>query len=285
MMRPRRLARIIVVLAMATSLAAQTPTFSARRESVRVDVLVTDNGRVVTGLEPADFDVRDNGVTQQVDLVSFQEIPLNVVLALDGSSSVSGEKLEHLNQAGRAVLGRLKMGDRAALLTFSEKVAVRERLTTEFDQLRARLDDVRPSGDTALIDGVQAAMALGGADSGRNLLIVFSDGLDTASVLPAESVLDAAKASETVVYGVAIRGSGKPEFLRDLGAQTGGAVFEIESTRDLSATFQKILDEFRQRYLVSYSPQGVAGAGWHRLEVRLKGKKGTVKARAGYQAR
>jgi hypothetical protein len=47
--------------------------------------------------------------------------------------------------------------------------------------------------------------------------------------------------------------------------------------------FLGILDEFRQRYLVSYSPRGVAGDGWHQLEVRIKGRRGVaVKARAGY---
>ena len=65
---------------------------------------------------------------------------------------------------------------------------------------------------------------------------------------------------------------------------TGGSVLEIESTRDLSQTFLRILEEFRQRYLLSFSPRGVSSTGWHRLEVRVKGRRGTVNARAGYQA-
>jgi hypothetical protein len=48
--------------------------------------------------------------------------------------------------------------------------------------------------------------------------------------------------------------------------------------------FLKILDEFRQRYLISYSPTGVAPDGWHRLDVRVKGRRLTVKSRTGYQA-
>jgi hypothetical protein len=67
----------------------QTPTFSSRLEVVRVDVLVTEDGRPVHGLKPADFDIRDEGVPQTVDIVSFEEIPLNVVLAMDISDSVS----------------------------------------------------------------------------------------------------------------------------------------------------------------------------------------------------
>ena len=121
-------------------------------------------------------------------------------------------------------------------------------------------------------------------DGGRNLLLVFSDGLDTASWLTPERVLDSAKRSDFVVYGVSSRGPEDSKFLEDLTELTGGTTLKIESTRDLSATFLKILDEFRQRYLISYSPTGVPAGGWHRLDVRVKGRRVTVKSRAGYQA-
>ena len=64
--------------------------FSSRIDAVRVDVLVTENGRPVQGLTPDDFEVLDNGVRQRVDLASFEQIPLNVVLALDMSASLPG---------------------------------------------------------------------------------------------------------------------------------------------------------------------------------------------------
>ena len=97
--------------------------------------------------------------------------------------------------------------------------------------------------------------------------IVFSDGVDTTSWLSAESVLETARRCDAVVYGVEV-GKNRSSFSRDLTSATGGRLMEIQSTRDLNATFRAILDEFRQRYLISYSPKGVAGAGWHRLEVR-----------------
>jgi hypothetical protein len=86
------------------------------------------------------------------------------------------------------------------------------------------------------------------------------------------------------VYGVAMRNRITPVFLKDLGELTGGALLEIESTRDLSQTFLRILEEFRQRYLLSFSPRGVSSTGWHRLDVRVKGRRVSVNARAGYQA-
>jgi hypothetical protein len=96
-------------------------------------------------------------------------------------------------------------------------------------------------------------------------------------------VLDTAKRSDVVVYAVAV-GKVKADFLRDLASFSGGRLFELEKTANLSATFLSILEEFRQRYLVSYTPRGVSRDGWHRLEVRLKGKRATIKARPGYLA-
>jgi len=277
-------ASVAVMMGGAVAPSAQQPTFSAKRESVRVDVLVTDRGKVVTGLSAGDFEVRDNGVPQAIDLVSFQQIPLNVFLALDTSASVSGERLTDLQTAGHALLDRLAQDDRSALLTFSHMVRLREGLTGATARVRQALTGVQPLGDTALVDGAYTAIMLDPLDGGRNLLLVFSDGLDTASWLTPERVLDSAKRSDFVVYGVSSRGPEESKFLEDLTELTGGTTLKIETTRDLSATFLKILDEFRQRYLISYSPTGVPAGGWHHLDVRVKGRRVTVKSRAGYQA-
>ena len=275
---------VALLLGSVLSPSAQQPTFSAKREAVRVDALVTDGGKVVPGLGASDFEVRDNGVPQTVDLVSFQQIPLNVFLALDTSASVSGERLTHLQTAGHALLGRLGKEDRSALLTFSHVIQLREGLTSATASVHDALASVEPLGDTALIDGAYAGLMLDPQDGGRNLLLVFSDGLDTASWLTPERVLDSAKRSDFVVYGVSSRGPEDAKFLEDLTEVTGGATLKIASTQELSATFLKILDEFGNRYLISYSPTGVSPSGWHRLEVRVKGRRVTVKSRAGYQA-
>src|SRR5262249_16230355 len=106
----------------AVMLAAQS-NFSTRREVVRVDVLVIDRGQPVPGLTTADFELFDNGVAQRVDLVSHEDIPLNVVLAFDTSGSVTAERLGHLRDAGYAVLKGLTKHDQAGLVTFSHVVA------------------------------------------------------------------------------------------------------------------------------------------------------------------
>jgi Ca-activated chloride channel family protein len=261
---------------------AQT-LFTSRIEAVRVDVLVTESGRPVQGLTPADFEVFDNGVRQKVDLASFEQIPLNVVLALDMSASLQGLRLGHLQAASRHVLEGLKKGDRAALVSFSHVVNPGGDLSEDLDRVRAALDQAEGAGMTSLVDASHAGIMIGESDVGRSLLILFSDGVDTSSWLSPESVLDIARRSDVIVYAVEI-GEGRASFARDLSEVTGGRLFSIESTRDLSAAFIRILEEFRMRYLISYSPEGVSGAGWHRLDVRVRKGGMTVKARPGYFA-
>ena len=265
---------------------AQQPTFSTRRETVRVDVLVTDNGRPVGNLTAADFEILDSGVPQQVDFVSFEQLPVTVVIALDGSASISAAALQHLRESGRAVLANLKKDDQVALLTFTEAVAVRERLTPDADRVRSALDRIEPSqrltGGTALVDACYTAMMLLDSDAGRGLVIAFTDGVDTASWLRADRVLEAARRSNVVVYAVSTSPLPKQLFLRQLSDATGGGAIEITSTDTVRAAFVRILDEFRQRYLVSFSPTNVPARGWHPLTVRIKNRKVDIRARAGY---
>jgi VWFA-related protein len=148
----------------------------------------------------------------------------------------------------------------------------------------AALDHPPDPGETAMIDAAFAGMILGESDVGRALLIIFSDGRDTASWLPADAVLQTARRADVVAYGVSVGKVSHEPFLEDLCAATGGSLYEAESTKNLGAVFLQVLDEFRQRYLLSYSPQGVAKDGWHELVVRVKRRGTTVKARPGYLA-
>jgi len=274
----------LVGLGGAGTAAQEIPTFSAGVEAIRLDVLVTNGDHVVLGLEASDFEVRDNDVVQNVELVSSEKLPLNVILALDTSGSVAGEPLDHLRSAGKALLARLLPEDLAGLVTFNHEVTLREGLTRDVERLGRALAVVQQRAETAVIDGSYAAMMLGETDIGRDLLIVFSDGVDTSSWLTESQVFDAARRCDVVIYGVSVRGTVKPDFLGKLTQIAGGSLFEVESTRDLTATFVNIFDEFRNRYLLSYSPQGVSSEGWHRVEVKVKDRRGAARVRAGYMA-
>ena len=117
---------------------------------------------------------------------------------------------------------------------------------------------------------------------GRPLVIIFSDGLDTSSWMAGDTVVETAKHSDAVVYAVSSGKHPKMTFLQDLTQFTGGALIKIESTEHLDRVFLDILEEFRRRYLLTYSPAGALSKGWHKLEVRLKNPRLAVKARPGF---
>ncbi len=279
----RGMACMLALLCGAVAQAGTQPTFSSRVEGVRVDVLVTDSARrPLRGLTPQDFVLRDNGVLQQVDIVSFGEISLNVGLAFDLSESVSGERLDQLRAASRSLTMQLLPGDQSSLVTFDRVVSLRCPLSKNQLCIDDALLKSTPNSETALVDGVFAGITVGDTDIGRSLLMVFSDGLDTASWLTVDRVLDSARRSDVVVYPIATKGA-RPAFLEDLADLTGGRLHEVDRKEDLSSTFRAILDEFRHRYLVTYMPKGVPKDGWHKLEVRVNRPGARVKARPGYQ--
>jgi hypothetical protein len=139
---PPRLGVALLAAALLLSgpvLASQKKPFSSGTLGVRVDVLVTDGRSPVGGLTAADFELRDNGVAQTIDLVDTSDIPINAVLALDTSSSTTGKRQKDLVAASQALLDGLKPVDRAALTTFSHAVAPRITLTSDLAAVRREL--------------------------------------------------------------------------------------------------------------------------------------------------
>ncbi len=264
------------------SLASQKKTFSSGTLGVRVDALVTDAGKPIAGLTAADFELRDNGVLQTIDLVDTSDMPVNAVLALDTSASIAGQRQKDLIAAGEALLDGLRPADRAALTTFSHAAFPRIALTPDLGAVRAELRGITPSGETAIMDGTYVALVNTLSQSGRSLVVVCTDGSDTSSWLQPEEVLESAKRSSAVVYAVTAADTRRRSSLKDLTDATGGHVLLVATSRDLRGAFEKILQDFRSRYVLAYSPQGVTLDVFHRLDVRVKRRGLTVKARPGY---
>lgn len=275
------MAVVVAVAGTTAAMAAQTPSFRARVDGVRIDVLATENGRPVTSLTAADFDVRDNGVRQAIDLLSVSDVGLSVVLALDLSASVKGPRLLVLRRAGRTLVDALGPKDAAALVTFDRAAVRRVPLTSSFDDVRRALDATTADGYTALVDATQAALLLGAADVGRTLVMVFSDGVDTASFTPPAVVVEAARRANSVLYAVSASDDAT-RFLRDATGATGGRVIEIDEGDDPGPAFLEILEEFRRRYVVTYVPTGVTPGGWHTVDIRVTRPSVRVRARSGY---
>jgi VWFA-related protein len=299
----------LLACAAGATLGAQTARFATGVAAVRVDVLVTDRGRPVPGLARTDFDLRDNGVAQTVTDVSSETLPLNLLCVLDLSGSVTGSPLVNLKDALTALIDALAAADRAALVTFSQRLQLHTRLTGDKALLRDLVGGVTSGGNTAVIDAAFAGLALREADEGRTLMLLFSDGRDTASWLTARTVLEAARRTDVVVYPVTVRVTNslnmmifKPNdpltvvprgrlvpasdegsrLLDAFAEETGGRLFYADGAGTLKKTFLDVLGEFRQRYVLSYTPRGVAPDGWHTIDVELRGRSGQVKARRGY---
>jgi VWFA-related protein len=290
---------VLVAFVATATVTIHAQRFTSRAVGVRVDVLVTNGGQLVRELNAHDFDVRDDGVRQTVSQVELEQIPLNLILVFDTSGSVAGDRMRALLEAGKALLDGLRDHDRVALLSFSTRVRLLTPLTSNRQQIRGAFDTLDVHDATSLRDAAFAGLALRESDPGRTLLLIFSDGDDTSSWLTTPKVIETARRTDAVVYAVVVpsqRAFWTPEgatihtvkeagkFLDSLTEETGGRVVFASSNSDLRANFTKTLAEFRDRYVLSYTPTGVSATGWHRLDVKLKGKRGKVTARRGYFA-
>lgn len=283
--------------------AQVTPTFGSGVEAVYVDAFVTREGESLPDLTAQEFELLDNGVRQEVSIVSLGEVPLRAVLVFDTSASVSGKKLKHLRAAGRTLLTSLRGEDEAWLLTFSHRLQLRKAPTSDPRSLAQLLDVLVPSGGTSLFDALFAALNLLERGASRPAIVVFTDGEDRLSWLGEAELVDLAAESSALIYSVAVGeesrlsvGPGAPrqfatpqrekpgrnELLRELASVTGGRVWELDSSEGLEEAFLEIFDELQTRYLLRYAPDGVDEPGWHELEVRVKSRGAKVRARRGY---
>ena len=292
-------------LVLTAIVSVQVAQFRAGVEAVRVDTLVIDAGLPVTGLTADDFELRDSGVVQTIESVAISDLPISLMIALDTSESVAGRTLRELKDGVGAAVAALRESDRTALITFSGDVHLRADWGGS-EAVRSALAQVRATGTTSLWDASFAALTFSDQSPNvRRLVIVFSDGDDTSSWLSRTSAIEKARRTDAVVYAVEIRDAHTPRgrtlmnqsgahqymdgvptaerpFLEELSQVSGGTRFRVDDVAELRKAFTRVLTEFRTRYQITYTAQGVEQAGWHALEVKLKTKRGKVIARRGY---
>jgi VWFA-related protein len=251
---------------------------------------VLDRTRPVTTLQAADFEILDNGVTQQAVYVSYDTLPIDVTVILDVSFSVTGTLLQRLSQAVRQLMGDLRPADRLKLVTFNNRVSRVMDFTADTDAVDRAIRDSTAGGGSSVWDALAVAVASAPAPERRQLVMIFTDGADTSSVLTPVTltrVIERTNASIAAVVptsGVAGRGSIGADVLRQLAAVTGGQFIPVLSiSQNLSATFQRVLSDFRSAYVLHFIPTGVETKGFHALTVSVRGKEDyVVKARRGY---
>jgi VWFA-related protein len=290
---------LALALALALAPARLAPQFRTEANAVRIEALVLEDGRPISGLTAADVVVTDNGQAQKIRVRPLAGEPIDVALALDVSESVRGAQLEHLRAAALTLIGQLTPADRATLLTFDHTLSLGPRDSAP-DALAPRLRALTPQGMTSLVDAVTAALVWSTGRERPMLVFVFSDGEDTSSWTRPAHALALAAGSEAVVDVIAA-GDVMPvtstlqtqarlraptayeRFLGELASTTGGRVRNGGVGARLADTFKASVDQFRARYEITYAPSSDE-RGWHAIEVRVPGRRGaTIHARRGYQ--
>ena len=246
---------------------------------VNIFVNVTDaNGAIVGGLTRDDFSIAEDNRPQNISLFERQsELPLNLTLAIDTSASTYKDRAIEQKAAKGFVHALMRAQDQMSVLEFSTFVTQLTTFTNKVGQIDSGLDRMRGEGGTALYDAIYlGAQGLGKKD-GRKVLVLVSDGDDTASNASYEQALEQALRNEAMIYSIidvpieasAGRDLGGEHALVTLAEQTGGKSFYVDSG-GLDEAFKKVSDDLRTQYLIGYYPHNQEpGRNFHRLNVTI----------------
>jgi VWFA-related protein len=265
----------------------QQPTFRTDVSVVIVDVLVRDGSRPVRGLEKADFQVFDEGFPQRIDELLPEQMPIDLTILLDASGSTV-RAIESFKTSAATVSGMLRPEDRVRVMAFATGPVELTPLTADpGPQLFAA---PLPTGATSMNDALVLALARARHPGRRHLVVAYTDGADTSSVLETVMVTRVARRSDAVLHLALAADDSRPpadtvRLLREAAESTGGGV--SESSADAAVTLRQVFDDFRESYVLRYTPADVPSADWHSIAVRLTrpdADRYTVRARKGYSA-
>jgi Ca-activated chloride channel homolog len=267
---------------------------------VRVDVnlvmldatVKTKAGKIMADLKKQDFELREDGVAQKLEVFSRDELPLNVALVLDLSDSI-GPFLGPLRDAATTALAALKPEDEVALFTFSTEAELRVPFTNDKTQIAQQINGFHVGGATNINDGifVAAKYLLSAPPKGRRVIILISDDVGTdAGGQGTRDIITESIAADAALYNLKIPGYNPPATMlaasmipglvniRRVMDQTGGEIFDVQDVAHLDAEFRALIERIKTRYTLGYYTKATAAEGKpHKLDVRLAssfGKKG-----------
>jgi len=289
----------VAMLAAPIALEAQEPvaTFHVKVPLVNIFVNVTDrNGAIVGGLTRDDFAVYEDGRPQTISIFDRESaMPLNLVLAIDTSGSVHKDISDEVAAAKRFVHDILRPQDQMSVIQFATTVQVLSSFTNKVAVIDRSLDRLRPDWSSAVYEAIcQGSESLGGKD-GRKVLVIVSDGDDTAKTSTYPQALEAALRNEVIIYPLidvpieasAGRDTGGEHALIQLAEDTGGKHFYVEDG-GLDKAFAQVSDDLRTQYVLGYYPKNQEpGKNFHRIVVtipRAAQDEFNVRNKAGYYA-
>lgn len=291
--RPRLTAALLLAGATSAVLFAQGPTFKTGTEIVSLFVTVADaQGRLVPDLTKDDFEVLDNDKPQPI--VYFENViqPISVVVMLDTSGSMTGS-ISLLKQAAEQFLIRLLPADQGRVGAFNDKIEISAHFTKNRDDLISEVKELDFGNGTRLWDAVLTSLDELKGIEGRRVVLVFTDGEDTASRTRFGTTVDRARADDAMVYAIGLESNyfngqrmirSQPDGgLRKIADETGGGYFELKKTADLAPTFARVAQELHAQYVMGFTPTELDGK-IHKLSVRIKKPGMTARARRSYVA-
>ena len=288
---------VALAACMAASLAAQDVTFRMDVKLVNMFVNVTDqNGAIVGGLTRDDFALTEDGRPQQIAVFERQsELPLNLTLAIDTSGSVFKDRAQEQDAAKRFVRALMRSQDQMSLIEFATEVSELTAFTNKPAEIDHGLDRLRGGDATALYDAIYLASQRLGKKQGRKVLVLISDGGDTAENTTYNQAVEQALRNEVMIYSIidvpieasAGRDTGGEHALITMAEQTGGKSFYV-SAGGLDKAFARVSEDLRTQYLLGYYPQHQEpGVNFHRVLVtvpRAATQAFNIRYRAGYYA-
>jgi len=285
----------VLAAAMSLTLMAQQPppTFRAGTQVVSIFATVTDSQkRLVSDLTQEDFSVFDNEKPQPLVYFDNSIHPINVVVMLDTSGSMT-LTIDLLKQAAEQFLLRLLPDDKARVGAFNDKIQFNAKWSNNRDQLITDAKNLDYGNGTRLWDAVGASLDELKTQDGRKVILVFTDGDDTESKLRLGTVLDRARADEVMIYAIGLESvyfngqqkvRTKPDGgLRKIADETGGGYFELTKASDLAPTFTKVAQELHSQYVIGFTPMALDNKV-HKLAVKMKQPGMTAQARRSYLA-
>ena len=289
----------VAPVALAQEPLNRPPTFRSALDVVTIHASVRDRqGRLVTGLTPADFEIRDNGQLRPVlSLRSDRDSPISLAILVDmsGSMRLSG-KVAMARRAYESVLGQLRQGkDEVAVFTFDDGLHQRRSFTHDIGSLADALDEFEPFGQTSLYDATAAtARHMADRAAGNKAIVVLTDGADTSSRMSAPEVSGVAASIDVPVFVVATVPASEQDQrlqrttaraneaadLRELAHWTGGKFVYASSLGETVMAAAALIADLRHQYLLGI--EAAEDRQWRRIDVKVRRPASVVKARAGY---
>jgi Ca-activated chloride channel family protein len=289
-----------------TPVAAQSRLLKSGVDLVPLTVTVTDRtGRYVPDLTAADFAVFEEGKPQVLSHFASDPVALDVAFLLDTSGSM-GATLPLAQKAASGLARQLRAGDRASVAGIGSSVLVHQSMTPDLASVQAALRSVRAHGNTALYDALYIALrdyrqdAANASEIRRHVIVLLSDGNDTASHVTFEDVLNLVRRADVTVYVVSLASDPmlvnplardrdafeSAHAMSTLARESGGRLFTPRTARELPAIYDAIAEELSGQYVLGYVPSAsAADSAFRRISVGvLQPRAGAARTRAGYYA-